>query len=151
MQGDSFNDGFTVVSTNIPIRSVVNEEKQPAEFVIKDSGQREEFVTGSVRDKRGGRGRFDLIPAYPLMRLAKVYEGGAAKYGDFNWQKGQPLHCYLDSAERHINAWKDGLTDEDHLAQAAWNLFGLMWTQREMANGRLPAELNDLPWTQEKP
>jgi len=43
------------------------------EFVTKDSGQRQEWSTGSVRDVSVGKGRFDLIPTEPLRRLAKLY------------------------------------------------------------------------------
>jgi hypothetical protein len=116
------------------------------EFVLKDSGKRQDFETGSRRDTREGKGRFDLIPPGPLERLAQVYERGAVKYGDRNWEKGQPLSRYLDSCMRHTNAAKRGLEDEDHLMQAAWNLFALAWTLEEVRAGRLPSKLNDLPY-----
>lgn len=29
------------------------------------------------------------------------FEEGAKKYGERNWQKGIPAHCYIDSAIRH--------------------------------------------------
>lgn len=37
---------------------------------IEDSGERQEFDTGAVRDIQEGKGRYDLIPPEPLMRLA---------------------------------------------------------------------------------
>jgi hypothetical protein len=114
---------------------------------VKDSGERQEFVTGSKRDTRNGKGRFDLIPAYPLRRLAKHYENGAKKYGDWNWILGQPLSRYLDSAERHIQAVKEGLTDEDHEIAVAWNLFAFIETKRLIDEGQLPAELNDMVYS----
>lgn len=113
-------------------------------YIVKDSGERREFDTGSVRDIRTGKGRFDLIPAYPLRRLAQHYEAGARKYKDRNWEKGQPLSSYLDSAERHLNGFKDGLVDEDHLAACVWNLFALMWTKEMVTRKRLPTSLDDL-------
>lgn len=112
-------------------------------FETKDSGQREEFETGSRRDTRGGKGRFDLIPAYPLMRLAGLYERGATKYGDRNWEKGQPLSRYLDSTFRHLMNHQDGDRSEDHLAAVAWNVFGHIWTEEMIRRGLLPPELND--------
>ena len=98
-----------------------------SDFITKDSGEREKFDSGAVRDKRTGKGRFDLIPAKPLKRLADVYERGAAKYDDNNWKKGIPITRCMDSALRHLNQYKNGDRDEDHLAQAAWNCFAMMW------------------------
>lgn len=95
-------------------------------FGLKDSGRRENFKTGAVRDTREGKGRFDLISPYALRRLAAVYEKGAVKYGDNNWQKGIPFARCIDSALRHIGQFQLGRRDEDHLAQAAWNLFAIM-------------------------
>lgn len=114
------------------------------EYQTKDSGEREVFVTGSQRDTRQGKGRFDLIPAYPIKRLAQLYERGAIKYGDRNWEKGQALSRYLDSAERHLNDWKEGDRSEDHLIACVWNCIAYVWTEQAIKDGRLPAELNDI-------
>lgn len=115
------------------------------QFITKDSGKRQEFETGSKRDSRDGKGRFDLIPMYSLRRLAGVYERGAVKYAPRNWEKGQPLTRYIDSALRHIADLMSGEPTEDHAAQAAWNLFSYMWTLKEIEAGRLPKELDDRP------
>lgn len=114
-------------------------EKQ---FVIKDSGERREFSTGSRRDIASGKGRFDLIPTLPVRRLAVHYENGAKKYGDNNWQKGQPLNVYLDSLERHLNCLKAGEPTEDHATAISWNAFAYVWTLNEIEVGRLPKELD---------
>jgi hypothetical protein len=97
----------------------------------KDSGERQVFETGCQRDTQTGKGRPDLIPPFSYMRLAGVYERGAVKYDDDNWMKGMPFSRVLGSALRHLIKWKFrkmlGLKqDEDHLAQAAWNIFTLM-------------------------
>jgi hypothetical protein len=112
---------------------------------VKDSGTREAFETGSQRDTRVGKGRFDLISPIFLKRLAKHYENGSLKYKDRNWEKGQPLARYLDSAERHLNDFKEGKRDEDHLAAVAWNIAAIIHTQEMIDRGLLPKELNDLP------
>lgn len=112
---------------------------------VKDSGKREEFETGSRRDTREGKGRFDLISPFVSERDAKHLENGARKYGDRNWEKGQPLSRYMDSALRHLNKFLMGHRDEDHLAAARWNIAALMHTQHMIALGNLPAELDDLP------
>jgi hypothetical protein len=114
-------------------------------YVTKDSGARQAFATGSVRDLQRGKGRFDLIPTMPLRRIAGLYERGAEKYGDRNWQKGQPLMRYVDSALRHLNCLVAGEPDEDHAAAVAWNMLGYMWTLGEVEAGRLPASLDDRP------
>lgn len=112
---------------------------------VKDSGSRQNFDTGSKRDTSKGKGRFDLIPPYAILRLAKHYENGSVKYGDRNWELGQPLSRYLDSAERHINCIKMGLTDEDHLSAIAWNILAIIETQKRIELGILSNKLDNLP------
>jgi hypothetical protein len=109
-------------------------------YVTKDSGKREEMPTGSVRDTREGKGRFELISPFALRRLAGVYERGAAKYASRNWEKGQPFSRFLDSALRHLNSFAMGWTDEDHLSQALWNVAAIIHFQEL---GRL--DLDDMP------
>lgn len=117
---------------------------------VKDSGVREEFSSGSRRDTRKGKGRFDLIPTIPYKRLARHYENGAAKYGDRNWEMGQSLSRYLDSCERHLQAVKDGREDEDHAAAVCWNMFAFIHTLELVRAGVYPHELDDLSdhWAQ---
>lgn len=117
---------------------------------VKDSGKRQEFSTGSVRDTNTGKGRFDLIAPYAMLRIAQHYENGSSKYGPRNWELGQPLSRYLDSAERHITKIKMGLEDEDHLAACCWNIMAIIETQLRIKLGILPEELNDLPDTYRK-
>lgn len=111
---------------------------------VEDSGEREDFSTGSVRDTREGKGRFDLLPTILLRRLAKHYENGAKKYGDHNWKMGQPLSRYLDSAFRHLVAVMENLQDEDHAAAVIWNITSYMWTMEEVRAGRLDSKLDDV-------
>ena len=112
---------------------------------VEDSGKRQEFPTGSVRDTREHKGRFDLIAPYALTRLAQHYENGAVKYGDRNWEKGQNLSRYLDSAMRHLVKYLGGSREEDHLAAVAWNVFSYIETEHRISLGFLPIELNDIP------
>ncbi len=108
-------------------------------FQLKDSGEREKFDTGAVRDIRTGKGRYDLITPIAMRRLAAVYERGAGKYEARNWEKGIPMSRCLDSALRHIYNYLEGQRDEDHLAQAAWNLFAAIHFEEARP------ELNDIP------
>lgn len=64
-----------------------------------------------------------------LLEVSKHYEEGAAKYGEYNWQKGIPLHCYIDSAIRHFLKFIDNREDEPHDRAFIWNLLGAIWTQ----------------------
>jgi hypothetical protein len=111
---------------------------------VRDSGARQEFKTGSVRDTQEGKGRYDLISPIGLNRLAVHYENGAKKYGDRNWEKGQPLSRYLDSASRHLNKLIAGMVDEDHAAAVVWNIMSFIHTQEMVTLGKLPPELNNL-------
>lgn len=67
--------------------------------------------------------------AYPTMFLevAKHFEDGAVKYGENNWQKGIPVHCYIDSAVRHYLKWLRGDKDEPHDRAFVWNLMCCIW------------------------
>lgn len=112
---------------------------------VKDSGERREFSTGSVRDVRTGKGRYDLIPPYSLRRLAQHYENGAAKYGDRNWEKGQPAASYVDSLIRHGQDYLSGDRSEDHMAAVAWNAFAIMWTLEMVRLKKFPESFDDLP------
>ena len=63
-----------------------------------------------------------------LLEVSKHFEEGAKKYGEFNWQKGIPTHCYIDSAVRHYLKWLRGDEDEPHDKAFCWNLMCCIWT-----------------------
>ena len=109
-------------------------------FKTKDSGKRQTYKTGALRDLAECKGRFDLISPIMLRRLAGVMERGAAKYEARNWEKGIPFSRLMDSACRHINQYREGHRDEDHLAQAIFNLMAAI--HFEECNSK---ELQDLP------
>ena len=114
-------------------------------YAVLDSGKREEFSSGAKRDIREGKGRFDLCSPFALRRWACVNEGGAIKYGDRNHESGMPMTRYLDSALRHINQAIEGKQDEDHLAQALWNLAGAIHTEESVERGLVDPKFNDMP------
>jgi len=112
---------------------------------IKDSGERRKFETGAVRDIQSGKGRMDLLPAAAVIRLARHFEAGCRKYGDRNWEKGIPVHSFIDSALRHLMHYLDGQTDEDHLCAASWNLMCAMWTEEKRPDMQdIPARLGEI-------
>ena len=113
-------------------------------FDTKFSGVKDHYPTGATRDRGAGKGRYDLIPPEMLRRLAGVYERGAANHGDNNWVKGIPFSRLYNSALRHTNQAIAGMTDEDHLAQAIWNLAAIIYFQesgRTELDDTLPATL----------
>ena len=89
----------------------------------------EEFKTGAHRENKTGKGRFDLIEPFFLVRLAKKYEEGALIYGADNWKKGVPNSNLWNSAFRHFTQAKMGLKDEDHIISCIWNLIALMYNE----------------------
>lgn len=63
-----------------------------------------------------------------LLEVSKHFEEGAKKYGEYNWQKGIPTHCYIDSAVRHYLKFLRGDTDEPHDRAFVWNILCCIWT-----------------------
>ena len=74
-----------------------------------------------------------------LLEVAKHFEDGAVKYGDRNWEKGIPVHCYIDSAVRHYLKFRRGDDDEPHSRAFLWNILCAIWTHENRP------ELIDIP------
>lgn len=71
-----------------------------------------------------GKAKLSLLPAYSLTSMARIMEGGAGKYGRFDYVRGYPYSYYDDAMNRHILAWRSGedLDPDDghpHLLHAA--------------------------------
>lgn len=75
-----------------------------------------------------------------MLEVSKHYEDGCTKYGERNWERGIPLHCYIDSGVRHYLKYLRGDADEPHDRAFLWNLLGALWTQDNKP------ELIDLPF-----
>lgn len=112
--------------------------------VIKDSGERTVFSTGSVRDMHEGKGDMASVPWEAILRLSVHYENGAKKYERWNFRKGIPVSSFIDSACRHLAKYQCGCDDEDHLAAAAFNVLGAMLMENTKP------EMVDLPLRQGK-
>ncbi len=74
------------------------------------------------------RGYCQWDKATMLLEVSKHFEEGAKKYGEYNWQKGIPTHCYIDSAVRHYLKWLRGDKDEPHDRAFCWNILCCIWT-----------------------
>jgi hypothetical protein len=111
---------------------------------VKDSGIRQSFDSGAVRDIQSGKGRYDLLPTRAIRRLAKHYENGARKYGDNNYLLGMPMKRFADSAIRHLFKAVEGHKDEDHWVAAIWNLMAIVEYQERIEEGLMDKKWDDL-------
>jgi hypothetical protein len=80
------------------------------------------FGTGAIRSDTFEELRYDLVSPIGLREVARACAEGAAKYGDWNWEKGMPVHDLLNHAIAHIYGFLSGDRSEPHLGHAAWNL-----------------------------
>jgi hypothetical protein len=96
------------------------------EFTVKDSGKRQEFASGMVRDVTDGKTLWSLVYDGPMLaRWAAHLTKGAVKYAKRNWMKAvgeEELERARDSAARHFAQWMAGDTDEDHAAAVFFNI-----------------------------
>lgn len=117
--------------------------EQSTRFVTKDSGARQEYASGMVRDVQTNKPRFDLLLAdglgyedQPLTRVAALLQRGAEKYDARNWEKAnteEELERFKASALRHMFQWASGALDEDHMAAVVFNLFAYEVTSHRLA------------------
>lgn len=102
-----------------------------SEFTIKDSGARQEFDGGMVRDTTEGKTNFLNVRIGPMLaRWAEHLTKGRQKYPDPepgvpNWTLAEGVSEFLrakESAARHFEAWLAGERDEDHAAGVFFNI-----------------------------
>ncbi len=113
---------------------------------VKDGGERIIYAGGGSREPATGKGRYDLIPAYPYRRLAIHFQNGYKKYGKNSWHKGLPMYRYFDSLERHLVTFKMGDRTEDHLAAIIWGLYVYMESERMIFAGEISKDFYDVTW-----
>jgi hypothetical protein len=110
-------------------------------FEIKDSGQRQEFKSGMVRDTTVGKINFWRVLVGPMFkRWAAHLTKGADKYPDVapgvsNWTLAAgevELARFKDSAFRHFVQWQNGETDEDHAAAVFFNINGCEYVKEKL-------------------
>ena len=117
----------------------------PEDIVMHDSGNRESFSSGAVRDTADDKPRPDLISPFALMRLGEWLRLGAEKYDERNWEQGIPIQRCIASLYRHLLAYQAGENDEDHMAAIMCNSMFIIHNEEMIADGVLPAELDDMP------
>jgi hypothetical protein len=119
-----------------------------SEFEIKDSGQRQQFESGMVRDVQDGKPDVELIFNGPMAdRWAEHLTKGAKKYPDVelgvpNWTlaegKAEMVRA-RKSAARHFRQWHRGDTDEDHAAAVFFNVNLYEYVKAKMASAPITA------------
>lgn len=82
-----------------------------------------------------GKLPYELLPAYPVEVLVKVYQYGTNKYAPRNWEKGNEYSINYGALMRHLQKWWQGedLDPESglpHLAHVAWGTFALLEYER---------------------
>lgn len=111
-------------------------------FITKDSGEREEFDSGMMRDTESGKPRFDLtmpegVPYEDQMltRFAMLMSRGADKYAARNWEAANSeaeIKRAKSSAFRHFMQWYCGERDEDHAAAVMFGIMVVETTERKL-------------------
>ena len=81
-----------------------------------------------------GKPRVDLLPPDALLALGEVYEVGAKKYAERNWEKGMSWQTVLGCLLRHTFKFMLGEDrDEEsgllHSQHIAWNALALLTYQ----------------------
>jgi hypothetical protein len=112
---------------------------------MKDSGNRRQFESGAVRDRDDSKPRPDLISPHANWREGAWLALGAKKYKPRNWELGIGISECVASLCRHVELYRLGLQDEDHMAAVRTNAGFILHFEEEIKAGRLPAALDDMP------
>lgn len=113
----------------------------PPRFIIKDSGKREEFKGGMVRDTQENKVDWWRILIGPMMeRYAIHLTKGNQKYPDVNpgipnWTMAagvEERERFKQSAMRHFVQWMRGDQDEDHAAAIFFNVNGHEYVKEKL-------------------
>lgn len=111
-------------------------------FEIKDSGTRQEFESGMVRDTTEGKVEYDRLFDGPMADrwAAHLTKAAIEKYHDDpdgtpNWMKANgaaELRRFRKSAIRHFRQWLRGDVDEDHASAVYFNINGAEYVKARM-------------------
>lgn len=108
--------------------TLIREHKEAR--VKATEGSTVRFSTGAIRSSDAEATRYDLISPIGLEAVARTCAEGAAKYSDYNWEAGMPVHDLLNHALRHIYRYLAGDRSEDHLPHAAWGLLAAIHSEQ---------------------
>jgi hypothetical protein len=120
---------------------VVDENGAFEGYQVKDSGQRQEFSSGMVRDVQTNKPDISRVFDGPMLaRWAEHITKGAVKYPDIkpgipNWTLAageEELIRFKKSAARHFYQWIKGDIDEDHAAAVLFNINGYEYVKEKI-------------------
>ena len=118
-------------------------------FIIQDSGTREAYDGGMVRDTAKGKIDYTLALDGPMFkRFAQHLTTGALKYEKRNWMKAEgeaELARFKESALRHFLQWYWGESEEDHGAATWFNINAAEYVKEKLEHSsqqppKLPPE-----------
>jgi len=118
---------------------------------MHDSGNRQSFTTGAVRDTAEDKPRPDLYSPFAEERVGEWLRLGAVKYSEHNWEKGIPNSRCFASLRRQVMRFHQGDRSEDHLAAIIFNAMAIIHNEEMIRRGTLPSKLDDMPSYQPAP
>jgi len=82
-----------------------------------------------------GKLRWHLFPFEILVEVVEIFDFGATKYGEDNWQKCKDWDRYFDAMMRHIVSWRggekvDAESGKYHLSHAICCAIFLIWADK---------------------
>jgi hypothetical protein len=116
-------------------------DESDARFVTKDSGARQQFESGMVRDVTTGKIEWHRTSDGPMhKRWAELLTRGNVKYPDVepgvpNWTlaNGDAERArFKQSAYRHFMQWYRDEIDEDHAAAVFFNINGYEYVKERL-------------------
>ncbi len=102
-----------------------------AQANILDEFVSRKFDTGAQRDSNASKPFIHTLLGYTRLRFGYHMNKGARKYGNFNFTKGIPTDCYLESLDRHLAMYMSGDRTEDHLSEIIFNAQGCMLNEEK--------------------
>lgn len=123
------------------LADVVDDIKDEVNFIVKDSGKRQQFESGMVRDTREGKTDYTSILDGPMLtRWAEHLTKAKVKYPDIrpgvaNWTLAageEELNHFKKSAFGHFIKWIRGDRDEDHAAALYFNVNGYEFVREKL-------------------
>jgi hypothetical protein len=100
------------------------------QLVEEEGEDYREFETGSRRDSDRGKPRVADLKAYTRLRFGFHMLIGSERYGEGNFELGQPDDSTLKSIHRHLAQFELGDDSEDHLSAILFGIQMLMLNQQ---------------------
>lgn len=142
-KGESLDDISKRLGVKLPVEGLgpTPLTQGGKDFIVKDSGARQEFASGMVRDTAEGKTDYTAVLDGPMFdRWAEHLTKAKAKYPDIapgvaNWtlaEGEEEMARFRKSAFRHFRQWLRGDTDEDHAAAVLFNINGYEYVRAKL-------------------